>query len=290
MKTAHLNSARQEALLALLDDPSPTVNTAVFKEIRSAGNDGLELLQHALKHGTRGQIAVATAWLRDLGGLSFTEVFMDFIRSFRYELETGCLLLDRTVYPRFDTASYYTFMQEIAKRCRDLLLQPASGYEICKVINRVFFHEYGFNGDVENFYNPANSYLHQVIERRRGIPISLSTLYILIADRCGLTLEPIALPGYFLVGCFTDDEPFYVDTYLRGTFRTQDHIETFLYQHHINPRPEHFKPATTGEVLCRFCRNLANQYARLDNEAKADYFKGFVREFESVHRQHAPFE
>lgn len=282
-----LTEARKQALAALLDDPSPTVNTAVFKEIRHHGEAGLAMLREIAEGNDPRQAGIAAVWLRELGGNNYTEAFLDFIESFRYELETGCLLLDRTVFPTLDTTIFARFMNEVAKRCRDLLLLPASGYEICKVINRVLFHEYGFRGDVEHYYNPLNSFLHQVILRRRGIPISLSVLYLLIADRCGLQLEPIALPGHFLVGCFTDDEPFYVDAYMRGAIRTQDDLENYLYQHHIAPRADFFKPAPTGEVLCRFCRNLANQYAREHNEERARFFMGFVRAFEDAYKNHA---
>ena len=80
--------------------------------------------------------------------------------------------------------------------------------EICSVMNRVLFHEYGFRGAGKDFENPQNSFLHRVLERRKGLPITLSVIYILIARRLGFDLEPIGLPGRFMVGCFSDERPF----------------------------------------------------------------------------------
>lgn len=287
MPDTPLTAERKQAILTLLDDPSPAVRTAVLKEVRKYADAGVLMLREVVETGTPEQVEIAEQWLESLGGENHTEHFFDYIQAYEYELESGSLMLERTIFPRVDAREYFAFMHEVSGRCRELLLSPASGYEICKVINRVLFHEYGFRGDNEHYYNPLNSYLNQVISRRRGLPITLSILYILVADRCGLQLEPISLPGHFVVGCFADDEPFYIDTFVGGAIRTHDDIEEFLYQNHVQPRSEHFQPATTGEVLCRCCRNLANQYAREGDEKRASYFLGFVKAFEEAHRKHA---
>ena len=278
---------RKQAILGLLDDPSPTVNAALLKEIRRYGAVGLELLHEAVDTGSPEQVKVAKKWLFELEGHSHTELFIDYINAYEYELETGCLLLERTIFPQTDASEYYRFMHEISGRCKELLLSPSSGYEICKVMNRVIFHEYGFSGDTKHYYNPFNSYINQVIRRRKGIPLTLSVLYILIADRLGLQLDPVALPGHFVVACFNDAEAFYIDPFAGGAIRLHDDLETYLYEHHVQPRSEHFRPATAGEVLCRCCRNLMNQYSREGDEKRVAYFLGFVNAFEEAYRKHA---
>ena len=89
-------------------------------------------------------------------------------------------------------------MDKLARRTRELLTPPMSPRQICSILNRVLFHEYGFRGAGKDFENPENSFLHRVIERRQGLPITLSVLFILIARRIGLELEPIGLPEYAL--------------------------------------------------------------------------------------------
>lgn len=284
MSHCGITPERKAAILSLLDDPSPTVSAALIKEIREHDEAGVALLREAVESGTPAQRQVAQQWLQALVGKSSTESFMDFIQSFQYDLETGCLLLDRTVFEGLDHEAYYRSIQEMAGRCRELMLEPASAYAHCRVLNRVLFNEYAFQCDSESHDNAFNSYLHQVILRRRGNPLTLSILYLLVADRCGLQLEPIALPGHFLIGCFTDAEPFFIDLLARGTVRTLEDVEAYLLEHHIQPRPEHFKPATTGEVLCRCCRNLVSQYTRENDHERAAYFKSLVRAFEQAYR------
>ena len=76
--------------------------------------------------------------------------------------------------------------------------------EYCTIINRVLFHEQGFRGAGKKFENPDNSIVHKVLKSKQGLPITLSLIYILVARRVGLDLEPIGLPGRFMVGCFSE--------------------------------------------------------------------------------------
>jgi regulator of sirC expression with transglutaminase-like and TPR domain len=277
---------RRDAIVSLLDDPSPIVMNALSKELIRMGRDGIVLLEQIA--ATDGQIALqARAWLKRLGSEVPADVFMDFIYSYNYELESGCLLLDRTIFPQLNMSEYYKDLEDISQRCRELLLIPSTVHEKCNVINRVIFHEFGFRGNTEDYYNPLNSYLHQVLKRKRGIPISLSILYLLVAERCNIQLEPIALPGHFLVGCFLEKEPFYIDPYHGGVFRTAKEVEAMVIEKLNQSDDIYLKPASVGAVLCRCCRNLANQYANEGNLDHSGFFAGFVRAFEDAYRKHA---
>jgi hypothetical protein len=82
------------------------------------------------------------------------------------------------------------------------------------------FHENGFRGNVEHYTDPLNSFLPLVLERHKGIPISLCLVYLLVAQRLGLDLEPVGIPGHFLVGCYHEDAPLFIDPFEQGAFRT----------------------------------------------------------------------
>lgn len=277
----------EKALISLLDDPSPTVQNALREEFKRLGLEHLAFLEQVAK-GQNLQLAeAARVWLAEFGQDDPVDAFIQFIRSFSYELETGSLLLDRTVYPNIDPTEYCLFLDTMAARAKELIMLPCTAWEQCKQLNRVIFHEYGFCGDVENYYNPLNSYLHQVIKRRRGIPLSLSVLYILVAERCGIHLEPIALPGHFLVGCFLDSDAFFIDPYMRGTFRSTEDVYEILEERGLEPDPHYLMPAPVGEVICRGCRNLVNQYTQSGNVEHSRVFARFVREFESTYARHA---
>ena len=86
------------------------------------------------------------------------------------------------------------------------------------------------------YTDPQNSLIDQVLGRRQGIPISLSIVYLLVASRVGLELEPVGLPGHFLVGCYRDRPPFFIDPFEQGAFRTRDEIYALLRARQIVPR------------------------------------------------------
>jgi len=271
----------------LLDDDSSVVRKALMEELCRHGAEGVQFLRE-LSEGQNRILAVHARDLLEIMGKQDTlSSFSKFIQSFHYELETGCLLLDRTVYPDLDIGSVCFFIDKLATRCRELMVLPGTVLERCKVLNRVIFHEFGFRGDVENFYDPANSYLSQVIDRRKGIPITLSILYILVGQRCNLPLDPVSVPGRFMVGCFEEEEPFYIDAFERGIFRSADEVERMVGRHFGEKDYAYLNPCPVGEVLCRCCRNLVNQYSTCNNRKMARIYTSFVNEFEATYRKQA---
>jgi regulator of sirC expression with transglutaminase-like and TPR domain len=174
-------------------------------------------------------------------------------------------------------------LDAIAARCTELIAEPASSREKCRIINRVMFHEWGFRGNVEHYTDPQNSFLNTVLTRRIGLPISLSLVYLLVAERLGLALEPVGLPGHFLVGCFDDEIPFYVDPFDRGLFRDPDEVIAFLLAQGTSPQPADLMPTAIHEVLCRCCRNLVHHYTVSGEPARARLFASFITDFETTH-------
>lgn len=278
-----LTQAKKHALTSLLDDESNLVRRALVDEIKRYGEEGSAFLKGLTHDPNRILATHARTFLELLGAQDTVAHFRSFIRSTQYELETGCLLLDRTVYPTLEASEVCIFLDTLAARCREIMVLPNTPVERCKVLNRVLFHEYGFRGDVDHFYNPDNSFISKVIERRRGIPISLSIIYILVGQRCHLRLEPIGVPGRFMVGCFEAAEPFYIDVFERGCFRTAEDVKSLLKASETDDLYALLQPSTVGEVLCRCCRNLVNQYASENRESMVRIFTEFVHEFENTY-------
>ncbi len=287
MTSAAASPAPAAAMLRLLDDPTPQVREALLDELRRQGADGLDFLRATADGSDTALAAHARLFLRELGGEDTVQMFLEFIRSFQYEIETGLIMLERTVFPMLNPAEPHGFLDAVATRCRQLLLTPSTAREKCLVLNRVLFHEYGFRGEAENYHDPRNSFLHQVILRRRGIPLTLSVVYILVALRCGIELEPVGLPGRFMAACNLGDEPFYIDAYERGAFRTEDDLRAYFRQLELPFDPATLMPAPAGEVVARCCRNLVNQYTAARDHAKAKLFAEFVHEFDLAYRRHA---
>jgi regulator of sirC expression with transglutaminase-like and TPR domain len=275
-------AAEWAALRSLLDDPSPAVQRALLARFAAHGPAAAGFLRQIAGESEE---ALARAARRFLAELDLTDPvgdFRAFIRSRHGELETGSLLLARTVSPRLDPAACRAQLDALAARCRELIVAPASAREQCRLINRVLFHEWGFHGNVEHYTDPRNSLLDQVLARRTGLPLSLSLVYLLVARRLGLELSPVGLPGHFLVGCFSDDRPFFIDPFDRGVFRDAAELFDLLRARHVAPKLSDLAPTPAREVLCRCCRNLVNHYAAAGELARARLFASFVGEFEAT--------
>ena len=287
MEIDPLGPAQRDAFLSLLDDPSPTVQRALLAHFVQIGPAAAPFLQSLAQGSNRVLARHATRFLDELKFSDPVAEFLGFIRSLNYELESGALLLARTVTPRLDVGNCCVQLDDIAARCRELIVEPSSAREKCRVLNRVLFHEWGFHGNVENYTDPRNSFLDQVLERRTGIPLSLSIVYLLVAGRLDLDLEPVGLPGHFIVGCYADGAPFFIDPFDRGVFREADEILELLRANHITPKSSDLAPTPVREVLCRSCRNLVNHYTTAGEPERAKLFAGFVEEFEAIYEKHA---
>lgn len=286
MKIERLSETRRDAFLGLLDDQTPAVRTALLAHFATLGDSATHFLQEVTQ-GTNRVIARQARWF--LEQLKFSDPvaeFRGFIRSLNYELETGALLLSRTVSPGLDVGECCATLDQIAARCRELTALPASTREQCRIINRVLFHEWGFHGNVENYTDPLNSLIDQVLTRRTGIPLTMSTVYLLVADRLGLELEPVGLPGHFIVGCFSEKKPFFIDPFDKGIFLDTDEVFALLRANKIVPKSTDLMPTPIREVLCRNCRNLVNHYRAGGDAEHAQLFASFVEEFDATYQRH----
>ena len=281
------NEKKWDQVRRLLDDENPVVRKGLLEQFNRFPDEGVRFLEQLIREPDNLLAKHAHCLLVELGWVDGVGGFLEFIRSLRYELETGWFLLDRTIFPSLDISSSTLFLDRLADRVRELLVLPHSSKEICSVLNRVLFHEFGFRGASKDFSDPQNSFLHLVLERRRGLPITLSVVYILVARRIGLELEPIGLPGRFMAGCFLDKKPFYVDAWSGGKFHEIEQMEVFLDNPSIENSGSYLLPVTVGETLTRGRRNLVQQYAKSNDVVNSGLFQKFVNEFERIYQREA---
>lgn len=287
MDNDHPSLGLREAIIGLLDDPSPAVRKVLLAHFASQGPASCRFLEDIIKNGNRLLAIPARSYLDELKLTDPAAEFVGFIRSLNYELETGALLLSRTVFPNIDVGACCEQLDALAARCRELFAEPLSIREKCRILNRVLFHEHGFRGNVEHYTDPLNSFLDQVLVRRKGTPLSLSIVYLLVAQRLGMDLEPVGLPGHFMVGCYLENAPLFIDPFEQGAFRSPEEVFAFLKANQVSPKVSDLAPTPVREVLCRSCRNLAHHYNLAGDAARSKLFAGFVEEFEETYERHA---
>jgi regulator of sirC expression with transglutaminase-like and TPR domain len=287
VETGKLSPRERESYLGLLDDPSATVRQALLSRFSRLGLPAQEFLQETVRKSAHSLARHAEWYLSKLVFSDPVQEYRAFIHSMNYELESGALLMARTVNPDLDVGACCKALDDMARRCRELIVEPSSPREKCRTINRVLFHEWGFRGNQDNYSDPQNSLIDQVLRTRKGIPISLGIVYLLVAERIGLELEPVGIPGHFLVGCFAGESLFFLDTFDRGIFREPEEIFDLLRENNLDPQPQDLAPSSVREVLCRCCRNLVNHYHAAGDDANARLFAGFVEEFDAVYERNS---
>lgn len=192
----------------------------------------------------------------------------------RIDLAHAALLIAKEEEPYFSVAHYLALLDEFGAEARGAL--AGAGSETKRRIiafNDFMFERLGFAGDTENYYDARNSLLSCVIDRRRGIPITLSIVYMEIGRRAGLRIEGIGLPGHFIVRVSDEDESTLVDPFNGRTIDVEDcrtQLDT-IYGGQIALAAEHLRPQTAREILTRVLRNLEAIYlqAKLYRQALA---------------------
>jgi len=171
-------------------------------------------------------------------------------------------------YPKLDKQRYLDWFDSNARQVESALPKSASLNDKVSAINNRMFNELGFAGNIADYYDPRNSFLNEVIDRRLGIPITLSLVYIELARRIGLSMSGIGLPGHFVVGlsgCDQNDDPgFYVDPFHSGRILDDadcaQMVES-LYNGRVPFQITYLRPVTTVEFLTRMINNLKAIYA-----------------------------
>ncbi|MCH6255136.1 transglutaminase-like domain-containing protein [Puniceicoccaceae bacterium K14] len=284
-----MTSSKRQALIELLDDSSPIVRKELLDEFTRLGSHGIQFLNELSSSSNRIHIWHANRIIEELRQSNPISMFRNFIQSQSYELETGCFHLAKIMYPELTISQFCLSIEKITNRCKQISVEPSSPKDRCTVINRVLFHELGFRGNIENYEAPENSFLNKVIENRKGIPISLSCLYILIAQRLNLDLEGIAIPGHFMVACYEEDYPIYIDPFERGRFWSSSDLLQRLEQTSFVSNINILTPVPVREILSRCCRNLVSHYAQIGDSQNSQLFHSFVTEFGEVYnKSHHP--
>ena len=167
-------------------------------------------------------------------------------------------------FPRLDTQSVLAEIDALADRLKRRMPADAVPVQRLRWLNRYFFQELGFAGNVNDYYDPRNSYLNAVLETRRGIPITLSLLYIELATQVGLTARGVSFPGHFLVKLRMPQGEVVIDP-LNGQSLSREELDELLAPYRKRqglegdfeiPLGLFLQAASAREVLARMLRNL----------------------------------
>jgi regulator of sirC expression with transglutaminase-like and TPR domain len=190
------------------------------------------------------------------------------------DLAEAALTIAQQEYPHLNIASYMKRLDELADAVRARVMPDATPEYIVATMNHYFFKEQGFTGNNEDYYDPRNSFLNEVLDRKLGIPITLSIVYMEVGRRLDLPLEGIAFPGHFLVKLPLKQGNVILDPYLDGISLSEEDLHERLKQVYGEAHMEMsldrlLDSANKKEILARILRNLKTIYLRTDEFDKA---------------------
>lgn len=180
------------------------------------------------------------------------------------ELAHAALLVAAEERPGLDVEHYRARLYELGLAARERIARDGESTPV-SALNKFIFEELGFAGNHSEYYDPRNSLLSEVLDRRTGIPITLSVVYMEIGRRAGLEVEGIGLPGHFIVRVKEGHgEPVLVDPFngkIVDTEDCQERLDT-IYGGQAPLTDAHLRPLATRAILARLLRNLKGIYAQ----------------------------
>lgn len=184
-------------------------------------------------------------------------------QSSELDLAAAALYIAQEEYPALDVAAYLNALDTMALEVEERL--PATPYplKVLQTINRYLYDDLGFSGNTQYYYDPRNSFLNEVIDRRLGIPITLSLVYMEIARRIEFPMVGINFPGHFLIRPDLQDMSIYVDPFYQGELLFEqdccDRI-TQVFGYPMELKPEFFQVVSPQQLLVRMLTNLKQIY------------------------------
>lgn len=275
------NLAEIDALVKLLDDPDEEIYQQVQQKLLEYGNEAITYLE--------------TAWEQSLDTLlqeriehivhtiQFNNIKEDlnlWYQSGAFDLLQGALVINRYQYPDLDEQHIILQIEEIKREIWLGLQYEMSSIEKIKLINHIFYNQYGFSGNTKNHHDPQNSYLNQVLSSKKGNQISLAIIYATLAQKLDIPVYGVNLPQHFILGYIDESNAdkeygvlFYINAFNKGAIFGKHDVDQFLRQLNLEPQPGFYTPCSNTEIIRRIIRNLISAYENLGAADKVEELK-----------------
>jgi regulator of sirC expression with transglutaminase-like and TPR domain len=269
---------RRAALLNLLGDENAEVYQAVRGQILAEGNAAGEWLRpYALSDDPLLRKRVQEI-LRHVNQQTSDNHFLTFCLNHgeEFDLEAAAWSLAQTQFPEINVEAYQAMLDGYAHALRERVDRHGRVNTMLAKINEYLFDELGFKGNEKNYYEPDNSYLNRVLDRRTGNPITLCLFYMLLVRRLQLPVTGIGLPGHFICRHQSAGGEIYVDVFNRGRLLTKADCVHYLVRGNYDLREEYLAPVSPRRIFLRVCSNLHQIYLELGLKEDATRFQRYL--------------
>ena len=277
-RVSELTPGQRVALVRLLEDDDPVVRGPVQARILACGTEAESWLRPYLQDEDPLIRRGVQEMLERLERQAADTDFLTFCLSHGedLDLEEGVWLLARTRYPEINLQAYRALLESHAAELRERLQGVTDARETLEGLNAFLFEIHGFAGNAENYYDPENTYLNRVLDRRTGNPISLCAVYLLIARRLQLPVVGIGMPGHFLCRYQSTREEIYIDAFHGGQLLSRADCVRYLTQSSYGFQEGLLAPASPRRMLMRMCSNLHQVYLHLKDKEESARLQRYV--------------
>ena len=281
------NNNELNNLIKLIDDEDDFVYRSVKEKFFEYGIEAVIFLKNFINSENRIVAERSSEIMNNLNYLMIAEK-MELLAGNENILEDAIFLIAQYEYPEINTGNYKMVLDKMAIDVEKLIKLNISGettvFDRLNVLNTYLFAEMGYTGAEKDYYDANNSFINKVMDRKKGIPVSLSALYILIARRLGIELKGVALPSHFILKYKDEKEEIFIDPFNKGILITRKDALRFLKKFGIEDENldelPFLKIATEKDIIIRTLNNLIAIFTKQNNPKKADYLNNLRLIFE----------
>lgn len=273
------HSRKIDALITLLGDDDRKVRFLARRHLHDLGEPAYNQLEKVVTRDVEGRIRIEASVMLEERRLDVLAQTLETLNRSEFDLEKASFILATIEYPSIDIENYVKQIDDLAQEARKRIGGETDQRNRINLISDFLFHEKGFRGNANAYYDPQNSYLNRVLDRQLGIPISLSAIYLFVARRLDLPIDGVGLPGHFMLRCGDKSDVFYIDAFNGGNILSKQECSAFLNKMGYPFLDLYLAPVQPRDILARMIRNLALIYLQTDQEKKVDVLERIFSDF-----------
>jgi regulator of sirC expression with transglutaminase-like and TPR domain len=283
-----LSNKEVNALITLLDDPDDKIFSTVKDKLLDMGEKVIPILENVWE--TSFNPTLQTRIENIIHRIQFERILesvADWKNERNGDLWEGVMLIGRYQYPDFKEDKLIKQVQLMRQDVWLELNEQLTALEKIKVINHIIFDVHRFSGNTENYNSPENSFMNRVIENKKGNPLSLGIVYLLIARQLNLPLFGVNLPEHFVLAYvdeaysrsseWEDKILFYINPFSKGAVFSRKEIDMFLKQLNIPAEKMYYTPCSNIDIVERLVRNLISAYTKQSNTDKVAELEELIK-------------
>ncbi|MCP9747698.1 hypothetical protein EGI24_13405 [Lacihabitans sp. CS3-21] len=280
--TKIMNREDLKAMISLLDDSDMEVVNIVENNIKNLGHEVIPILEKEWERN--GLNPVLQKKIEDLvHDLHLSNLSAD-LESWKNnnhtDLMTGLWLIAKYQYPDLKVETLNQEIKNIQMKVWVNTHEKMHPNDMVKILNDVIFEQLKFEPNIKNFHSPSNSMFNLVLSQKKGNPVALSCLFILLAQRLDLPIYGVNLPNLFVLIFDYPGYRFYLNPFNRGQVFLEKDIDDYLKQMNIEPNEKYYKSCSNIEIIKRVLTNLSFAYQKIGEEDKQNEVNQFLKIFD----------